>query len=95
MPHRPPSGGFFAAVVLAALALIGGGMRLFMELQDHTNHLVVTSVLFAVGAALLIIAFITRAARQRIYLILRNGLIVLFVAAIALGLLLALRGPGH
>ena len=54
MPHRLPSAGFFAAVVLAALALIGGGMRLFMELQDDTNHLVVPSVIFAVGAALLI-----------------------------------------
>jgi len=95
MPGRLPSGGFFAAVVLAALALVGGGMPLFMELQDHTNHVAVPSAIFAVGAALLIIAFITRATRQRFYLILRNGLMVLFVVGIALVLLRALRGPGH
>ena len=94
MPRQLPSAGFFVATVLAALAIVGGGVRVFMEFQDRTNHFTTPAVIFALGVSLLVLAFGARSSRWKLFVLLRNGLILIFIAAIVCVLLIALRG-GH
>jgi hypothetical protein len=92
-----PGIGFFVATCFAALAIVSGAGLIFIEYRDHTNQFLGPAVMSAVGIALLVLAFFAekRGRGHKIFVGLRNSILVLFGIVLLVLLAFLLIRPFH
>jgi hypothetical protein len=88
---------FYYATCVAALAVVSGLGGIYLEFRDRTSQFVGPTVLLSAGIALIVFAFLSEKSGRgrRVFIHLRNALIVGFVLTAVLALLFIFFGPLH
>jgi hypothetical protein len=97
MLAKVPRYAFYFATCFAALAVVSGTGGIYLEFRDRTNQFVGPATVLSAGIALIALAFLAEKPRRghRIFIGLRNSLIVMFALAVVLALLFIIFGPLH
>jgi hypothetical protein len=94
---RGPSTDLVLATILGALAIVGGFGSIFFDLRDRERLTAGPLVAGIIGVMLILVAVMSErpGSRQKVFVILRNSLILVFCIGLALAFLLFLIGPLH
>ncbi len=95
--NRTPSTDLVLATIFGTLAIVGGFGSIFFSVRDRERLTVGPLAGGAVGVMLILFALMSElhGSRQRIFVLLRNSLILVFCIGLALAFLLFLIGLLH
>jgi len=95
--NKTPSTDLILAAILGTLAIVAGVSSVFFSLRDREPLTSGPLVAGIVGAMLILAAFMSErpGSWQKVFVLVRNSLILVFCIGLALAFLLFLIGPLH